>query len=99
MQLLVRRRVVMHPFVFGELIAGSLPSRTETQRKLAVLPMLPLSQHDDVVELLNRFKLHGIGLSWIDLHVLCSVRTAGARLITGDQALATAARRLGVPGA
>lgn len=96
--LLVRRRVVLHPFVIGELLAGNLPDRRRTRAALEQLPALPQSPHERVTALLDRYRLHGAGLGWIDLHLLCACRDHGARLATRDSVLRAAARRVGVPG-
>ena len=62
---------------------------------LQALPRAPLAGHDEVMAFLHRERLFGIGIGYVDLHLLASVRLcAGARLWTRDKRLWAAATRL-----
>lgn len=83
--------VVCHPFVVGELACGNLKNRTEILRLLQALPIAPLAEQEEVLYLLNKGRLYGRGLGWIDAHLLASARLMRCPLWTFDKALATAA--------
>lgn len=88
--------VLTHPFVIGELACGHLTRRGEILGLLTALPAAPLATHDEALRLVDEQRLAGLGLGWIDVHLLAAALLAPARLWTNDQALAAAATRLGV---
>jgi predicted nucleic acid-binding protein len=95
--LLERDEVVAHPFVVQELALGSIRHRAPFLSSLGRLRSLPLLSNVEVLELVERRKLWGRGLSAIDTHLVGSAMvTPGARLWTRDRRLRTAAARLGV---
>jgi len=96
-QLLLHDRVLVHPWVLGELACGTPPKRTRT---LADLACLAPSQHASVPELMafvERERLFGHGCGLVDLTLLASVlMTPGAHLWTLDTRLGALAERFGV---
>jgi predicted nucleic acid-binding protein len=89
-------RVVCHPFVVGELSLGLLRQRAEILARLQRLPQLPIARHEEVRALVERRRLMGSGIGWVDAHLLASVLIARARLWTLDARLAAVGHRLGV---
>ncbi len=89
-------RVACHPFVIGELAVGSLRSRAEILELFGALPAAPIVSHGEVLMFIEAQALSGLGLGWIDVHLLASARLAGDTLWTKDRRLARAASRLGV---
>lgn len=87
---LLREQVGTHPFVLGELGSGTLRRRAEVLADLKQLPFVEVAEHDEVMTVLERHRLWGRGLTWIDLHLLTSARLSGATLWTRDKALASA---------
>jgi predicted nucleic acid-binding protein len=94
--LLEHQQVLGHPFVIGELSCGRLPHRKRTLADLAQLPAAPVAVQDEVLDLIERHRLMGTGLGWVDAHLLASSFLARAPLWTLDRALGGQARRLGV---
>jgi predicted nucleic acid-binding protein len=95
--LLDRYRVLAHPFVIGELGLGSIPQRAATLLQLRRLPSALVARHDEVMRLVDEQRLYGLGLSYIDAHVLTATRlTPGASLWTRDKSLSAAAKKLSV---
>jgi predicted nucleic acid-binding protein len=88
--------VVCHPFVVGELSLGSLKRRDEILGLLFELRMAPVVPHDDVLELVERARLAGEGIGWVDVHLIASARLDRFRLWTLDRRLAAVARALDV---
>lgn len=95
--LLEANRVLMHPFVLGELACGTLKNRTEILYYLRHLPEAPVAMHAEVLHFMEQHQLMGRGLGYVDIHLLAAVALVGtARLWTRDKRLAAAAASLGL---
>lgn len=94
--LIANARVVTHPFIIGELAAGGLPRRSAVLGLLSKLPGVFVADHDNVMAMVEFQRLYGLGLSWIDLHLLASAKLSGVQLLSADKRLNTAAARLGI---
>ena len=88
--------VVCHPFVIGEISLGSLKKRDEILRLLFELPMASVVPDEDVLSLVQRARLAGQGIGWVDVHLIASALFGRLRLWTIDRRLASAARALGL---
>ena len=95
-ELLDAAQVTCHPFIIGELACGNLRRREQILGHLSRLPRVGLAAHDEVMELVERRRLMGIGLGWVDVHLLAASLVAGVSLWTMDRSLAAVARRLRV---
>ena len=81
-------RVLMHPFVLGELACGNLRNRREVLSLLASLPASPVATDGEALQYIERHSLMGRGIGWIDVHLLAATALAGtARLWTTDARL------------
>ncbi len=85
-----------HPFVLGELACGQLEDRSEVLSLLSALPQAPVAGHEEVLAFVNTNRLAGIGIGWVDVHLLAAARLAGIGLWTLDRPLKAAARQLGL---
>jgi len=93
-QMLTDQRVRMHPYVLGELCMGNLRKRPETLEYLSAMTGTPAVGDDEVMELIERGRLFGSGLSWVDAHLLtAAVLSPGVKLWTRDRRLNEAALR------
>lgn len=92
--LLEGKAVDMHPFVLGELACGNLKDRQGFISRMRLIPQVPLASSDEAMHFLDTHKLWGLGLGWIDLHLLASSKLAGALLWSRDKALHMAAEKL-----
>ena len=91
--------VAVHPFVVGELACGNLPDRAALFRLLEELPGAPLASQPEVLALIERRRLMGKGLGFVDAHLIASTLLAAPdpmRLWTRDLALEAAASTLGI---
>lgn len=84
----------MHPFIIGELACGNLSARAEILRLLAALPQARSAFHQEVLDLIEEERLSGIGIGWVDAHLLASARLSGCLLWTLDKPLRKAATAL-----
>lgn len=88
-------RVMMHPFVLGELACENLANRSEVLELLRNLPAAPTATDLEALEFIERRALMGRGIGYIDVHLLASVAlSSDARLWTRDRRLAAAATEL-----
>jgi predicted nucleic acid-binding protein len=55
-------------------------------------------ENDEVMTFLDRQRLMGRGVGWIDIHLLASAVLEGTLLWTADRRLAAIARSLGIYG-
>jgi predicted nucleic acid-binding protein len=95
--LLENNVVMMHSFVFGEIALGSLKRRHELLADLATIPVAPVARDDEVFELIERNKLFGTGIGFVDAHLLASTLLGDEHLLwTRDRRLAAAAEKLGI---
>lgn len=94
--LLERAAVVMHPFVVGEIACGSLKDRQSLLELLHDLPRAVIATDDEAMQFIERHRLFGRGIGYIDVHLLASVAlTGGAQLWTRDQRLRQVAAAMG----
>ena len=89
--------VCVHPMVVGELALGSLRNRSDVLALLGHLPEVPLATHREVLDFVEVHRLHGVGLSLVDAHLLAALRLSETALLwTRDRRLRRAAERLDV---
>ena len=92
-------QVEMHPFVLGELACGNLRSRAERGQVMSLLqalPPMPVSTDKEVLFFIDRHKVMGRGIGYIDVHLLASARLSGTLLWTRDKRLHRIAAELGL---
>jgi predicted nucleic acid-binding protein len=86
--LLSSTRVLIHPFVIGELACGNLRNRSEILNLLGDLPGASKATDKEVLFFIEQNGLMGQGIGYIDTHLLASVALTGqARLLTMDRRL------------
>lgn len=96
-QQLEAARVLGHPFVTGELSLGHLTRRDEVLDALRCLPQCVVASDGEMAGFIDRYRLFGLGIGYIDAHLLAAVHlTPGAQLWTRDRRLREVAERMGV---
>ncbi len=94
--LLGEDRIILHPFILGELALGTIPSRSEALRRLGRLRTTSVAQNREVLGLIERTPLWGRGIGWVDAHLLAAALLDRIQLWTLDQQLHAVAQELGV---
>ena len=95
--LLLRSQMLTHPFILGELALGSLKHRETVLGALANLPQTAVATDAEVLHAIDRWKLFGTGIGYIDAHLLAATAlTPGTELWTRDKRLREVAERLGL---
>ncbi len=96
--LLRNEQAFMHPFVIGEVALGNIKNRSNTLLTMTQLPTVPVARDFEVIALIERHKIFGSGLGYVDCHLLASALTTGKIIWSRDKRLAQVARILGVSG-
>lgn len=97
LQLLEERRILIHPFVIGEVALGHVRRREMALSELKELRRVAMAEDKEVLQFIHDNRLFGIGIGYIDAHLLASTMlTKGASLWTLDGRLRAAAMRLGL---
>lgn len=94
--LLLKGKVASHPFIIGELACGNLKNRKEILSLLNALPKAVTAEHEEVLHTVENYRLMGIGLGYIDVHLLTSALLTSVRLWTNDRKLKDVALRLNI---
>ncbi|MDE0405770.1 MAG: type II toxin-antitoxin system VapC family toxin [Nitrospira sp.] len=93
--LLNNNQVLIHPFVIGEIACGTLADRDEVLARLKDLPALPKADESEALYCIERHQLMGLGLGYIDVHLLTATLLAPpTQLWTQDNRLKAAAKKM-----
>ena len=93
-------RVLMHPFVLGELALGNLRQRSLLLSAWQGLPSVSTATDEEVQGFIETQQLFGRGIGYVDCHLLAATKlTPEASLWTRDKALAAMAERLNLQAA
>lgn len=95
-ELLLDAQVVCHPFIIGELTCDNIKNRDEFLSLLRSLPIAPTVTLDELLFFIERNKLMGMGIGFVDAHLLASVQLSRVPLWTSDKTLESAAVKLKV---
>jgi predicted nucleic acid-binding protein len=99
-RLLLSGRVVSHPLVIGEFAMGSFTQRDLLIKELGDLPKSKVADDDEVLHFVARESLFGLGIGYIDAHLLAAVRLVpGTLLWTRDKRLKEIAARFNLAAA
>jgi predicted nucleic acid-binding protein len=92
--LLLKGEVILHPFIIGELACGNLRNRQEILSLLRALPLATPATHEEALLLIENHRLMGLGLGYVDIHLLAAALLTVVPLWTDDKNLREAAARL-----
>lgn len=88
--------VVCHPFIMGELACGNLNKRDEILSLLQALPIATEGNHEEIMQLIENYRLMGRGLGYINMHLLASALLTGVPIWTLDKKLSEVSAELGI---
>lgn len=88
--------VATHPFVIGELACGHLGNREEILSLLRALPAVQVATDEEFLRFVAAHRLHGVGLGFVDVHLLAAASLSGVPLWTTDRRLRSAAAKLSI---
>ena len=88
--------VLIHPWVIGDLACGTLRNRSQVLELLQGLPAATVASDAEVLLLIERDRLMGQGIGYVDAHLLASARLSHCRLWTQVRRLAAVAEKQGL---
>jgi predicted nucleic acid-binding protein len=94
--LLNEGQVAGHPFIIGELACGNLKNRSQILSLLNTLPRALVVEHEEVMNFIEKHRLMGKGLGYIDVHLLASAMLTNVPLWTLDKRLNSTSAALGL---
>jgi predicted nucleic acid-binding protein len=90
------KKIAMHPLVKGEIAMGNFKARDAVLRGFEALPPVARATDGEVMHLIEKHKLFGRGIGFVDCHLLASARISGLKLWSKDKRLHSAAKELGI---
>ena len=63
---------MVHPYVRGEISLSNIGRRAAIVADLDRLPLAPMADHLEVLSLIENARLFGIGIGYVDAHLLAS---------------------------
>ncbi len=94
--LLHDHRVLAHPWVTGELALGRLARRNDIIGLLGNLPQATVATDAEVLGLVEKRHLLGLGIGYVDAQLLAATLLSAADLWTRDKRLSAAASLTGI---
>jgi len=88
--------VAGHELVYGELLIGDPSGREQLLSSYEHIHQALTVPQEEVVEFVRARRLSGLGIGWIDAHLLASAIVGRTPVWTADTHLRTAAAKLGV---
>jgi predicted nucleic acid-binding protein len=96
-ELIAESDIALHPYVYGELLLGGLPTKGDTARQLLKLARSPVASASEAAAFIEWAELSGTGIGYVDSHLLVSAKLfAGGCVLTKDKKLQDQAKRLGL---
>jgi predicted nucleic acid-binding protein len=95
-RLLSLDEVTGHELVYGELLIGDRGGRRKLLAAYERMHQAAMVPHRDVVAFVRDREVHGLGVGWIDVHLLASAVVGRLQLWTADPRFSAVANQFGV---
>jgi predicted nucleic acid-binding protein len=89
-------KVVLHPFIIGELACGDLKNRKQILSLLHALPIGEKITDSEYMAFVEQNKLYGSGIEFVDANLLASALFSNVTLYTRDKSLHSVASKFKV---
>lgn len=90
-------RVLVHPFVVGEIALGSMKRYDAIIESLTTLKPAPVASDDEVRVMIRQHKIMGAGIGYVDAHILASAMlVSGSAVWTRDKRLRRVAEAMDI---
>lgn len=93
-RLLQQQQVAAHPLIVGELACGTLANRRAILELLQQLPQLAPAMDAEVLRFIERHRIMGRGIGYVDAHLLAACAIHHAAIWSRDRRLAEIATEL-----
>jgi predicted nucleic acid-binding protein len=94
--LLSRDEVIGHELIFGELLVGDRGGRAKLLSAYEQMHQASMVPHSEVVAFVRARRLHGLGIGWIDIHLLASAVVGRCLVWSADSRFAEVVEKLGL---
>ena len=94
--LLYELNVTCHPFIVGELACGNIRNREEILTLLQGLPSEKVVSNEELLFFIDKHKLMGRGIGFVDIHLLAAAKLMGHLLWSADKRLNSVAAEMGL---
>jgi hypothetical protein len=94
-ELLDRNLAASHDFVIGEIACGNLKNRQEVLSLLSFLPKCKPATHEETLFFIDRHRLMGRGIGYVDACLLAAATLGSCKLWTRDKRFVAIAEALG----
>ena len=95
-ELLMRGNVATHELIIGELSCGNIKNRESFLEMINKLPIVESVLFNELIFFIDKHKLYGKGLGFIDCHILASAYLHNIKLWTKDKKLNQLAGELSI---
>lgn len=96
-ELITESNIALHPYIYGELLLGGLPSKGIAAQQLLKLERSPVASASEAAAFIEWAELSGTGIGYVDSHLLMSAKLlANGSVLTKDKNLHAQAERLGL---
>jgi predicted nucleic acid-binding protein len=92
--LLIEEEVATHPFIIGELACGDINNRSEILSLLQSLTISTTIDLEEYIHFINSHHLMGMGIGFVDIHILASAYLDSLFLWTIDKKLHNIATKM-----
>jgi predicted nucleic acid-binding protein len=92
--LLLDGMVSVHPYVVGEIACGHITNRAAVLQLLRALPQADVVSDVEYFHFIEKNKLWGAGLGFVDIHILASASLSHSHIFTRDKALHLASQKM-----
>lgn len=83
--LIIENNVVMHPYIYGELLLGGIPF--EIDDLLKSLPVCRLLEPDSVFKFIRESEINNYCIGWVDVNLIISAISGNSKILTFDEKL------------
>lgn len=94
-ELLGRDIAATHDFVIGEIACGNIRNRQEVLSLMSCLPKCEPATHEETFYFIERHRLMGRGIGYVDACLLAAASLNDMRLWTRDRRLFVIAKEMG----
>ncbi len=94
--LLDSQQVSVHPWVTGELACGNLANRSTVLYLLRSQPQARVATEDEVLFFMERHRVFGKGVGYLDMHLLASAALENLKIWTRDKRMGDIAALVGL---
>lgn len=87
-------KVILHPFIIGELACGGLQKKQDIFKLIESMPQTVCLEHEEIMSLIEAHEFSNQGIGYVDVHLIGSCLLSDNLLWTYDKALKKVAKKM-----